>query len=261
MPLKLIADLAGFGSATYASQSCGAVMRGAVVERLARHVPPMRLPPGVREALVISGFDAGGAGVVLFAFRECSATKRPRDPALSRIASHLATAARLRTRRTEGHLVRAPNVDRARMKRHRSQPDALDLWPAMHDGAAIVPTDRGYLAVKGPPDGAPLERLTPRERAVTSLVSLGRSNKAIAYELGIRPSTVSTLLSCAARKLRVDGAAGVIRRARGCVQTYPRASQIARERDLTEAEAAVLCLLFSGLPDIEIAELRSSDHE
>lgn len=258
MPAKLIADLAGFGSATYASQSCGAVMQGAVVERLARSVPPMPLPPGVREALVVSGFDPSGAGAVLFAFRGGPAGKRPRDPSLQRIASHLATAVRLRTRRTSGRPVQAPDVDRVRRRRHRFEPDALDQWPAMRDGAAIVPTDRGYVALESPLDGAPLERLSARERAVTSLVSLGRSNKAIAYELGIRPSTVSTLLSSAARKLQVEGAAGLIGRAHGCVQTYPRASQVARERALTEAEAAVLCLLFAGLPDREIAELRAS---
>lgn len=258
MPRKLIADLAGFGSATYASLSCGAVMQGAVVERLARKVPPMPLPPGVHEALVVSGFDPSGAGAVLFAFRAGQGVRPPRAPSLQCIASHLATAVRLRRRRTHGRPVRAPDLDRARLKRYRAHPDALDLWPATRDGAVIVPADRGYLAVECPVDGAPLARLTARERAVTSLVSLGRSNKAIGYELGIRPSTVSTLLSSAARKLRVSGTAGVIGRARGCVQTYPRASQLARERGLTEAESAVLCLLFAGLPDNEIAELRAS---
>lgn len=258
MPRKLIADLAGFGLVTYASQSCGAVLQGAFVERLARAVPPMPLPPGIREALVVSGFDPGGAGVVLFAFREGTAKIPPRVPSLQRVASHLSTAVRLRRRRERGRPIPAPDVDRARLKQYRARPEALDLWPATRDGVAIVPVDRGYVAIESAPDGAPLERLSARERAVTSLVSLGRSNKAIAYELGISPSTVSTLLSSAARKLRVEGVAGLIGRARSCVQTFPRASTIAEGRALTEAEAAVLCLLLAGLPDSEIAELRAS---
>jgi DNA-binding NarL/FixJ family response regulator len=256
MPVKLVADLAGFGGATWASQSCGAVMRGAFVERLARDVPPMPLPRGVSEALVVSGFDPSGAGAVLFAFREGSPATSEHPRTLRRVASHLATAVRLRRRRTEGRVVRAPAVDRARTRRHRSQPDVLERWLPLHEGVAIVPTERGYLAFESSPDGVPLERLTPRERAVTALVALGRSNKSVAYELGVRPSTVSTLLSSAARKLAVEGVGGIIGRARDAVQVQPRAVGLARERGLTEAEAAVLCLLFAGLRDAEIAALR-----
>jgi DNA-binding CsgD family transcriptional regulator len=46
--------------------------------------------------------------------------------------------------------------------------------------------------------------LTPREDEAFALASMGKSNKLIAYELGIGVSTVGTLLSRAKRKL-MDG--------------------------------------------------------
>lgn len=258
MPANLIGDLAGFGSPAYASESCGAVLQGAVVQRLARTIPPLPLPPGVGEALVVCGFDPCGAGAVLFAFREARvASSRQETARFQRISVHVAAAIRLRKRRGDGQRVGAASVDRARLRKYRKSDEALDLWPASLDGQSIVPAQGGYLAFDNAPEGAPLSQLSQRERSVASLVSLGRSNKAIAYELGIAPSTVSTLLTSAARKLRVKGVEGLIGRARGGVQTLPRASQLARERGLTETETAVLCLLLAGLPDAEIAELRA----
>jgi len=43
--------------------------------------------------------------------------------------------------------------------------------------------------------------LTLRERQVVGFASLGHSNKLIAYELGLKPSTIATHLSAAAKKL------------------------------------------------------------
>ncbi len=45
--------------------------------------------------------------------------------------------------------------------------------------------------------------LGARERDVVALAALGKSNKLIAYELGLSPSTVGSHLSAAMRKLGV----------------------------------------------------------
>ncbi|MEO6095410.1 MAG: helix-turn-helix transcriptional regulator [Fibrobacteria bacterium] len=50
------------------------------------------------------------------------------------------------------------------------------------------------------PAPAGLELLSPRERQVAALAELGRSNKVIAYELGLGHSTVRVLLARAAGK-------------------------------------------------------------
>jgi DNA-binding NarL/FixJ family response regulator len=43
--------------------------------------------------------------------------------------------------------------------------------------------------------------LTPREREIVTLVSMGYGNKAIAYKLGVADSTVRVLTARALRKL------------------------------------------------------------
>jgi DNA-binding CsgD family transcriptional regulator len=50
-----------------------------------------------------------------------------------------------------------------------------------------------------------IQILTPREREVAMEAQLGKQNKVIAYELGIAVSTVSVLLSRAAKKFGVRG--------------------------------------------------------
>ncbi|MCB9736864.1 MAG: response regulator transcription factor [Deltaproteobacteria bacterium] len=54
-------------------------------------------------------------------------------------------------------------------------------------------------------------RLTRREREVALLAATGTSNKLIAYELGLAPSTVATHLQKAMRKLGVDTRVGLCR--------------------------------------------------
>jgi len=53
--------------------------------------------------------------------------------------------------------------------------------------------------------------LTPRERAVVELAALGRSNKAIAYELGLSAGTVGNYLMRAQRKLGARSRVALIR--------------------------------------------------
>lgn len=277
MPLRLIADLAGFGSPSYASQSCGAVVRGATVARLARDIPPMPLPDGVRDALVVSGYDANGEGAVLFAFRRFQVVGQPSQAERARwqrISGHLTAATRLRRmRRRDGawnsdqepmatDAVRAATkaIDRARTRSLRMDERALDLWPALHAGRfSVVPAhgdEPSYRAIENRPTSASLGMLTSRESTAVTLLCLGRSNKAMAYELGIAPSTVSTLLTSAARKLGVTGAREIISRARATVHASARAGAIAEHASLTESEAVVLALLLAGLSDHDIKGVR-----
>ena len=54
-------------------------------------------------------------------------------------------------------------------------------------------------------------RLSARERQVAELVSLGRSDKVIAYELGMAHATVRVLVARAARKLGTRTRAGLVK--------------------------------------------------
>jgi len=56
-----------------------------------------------------------------------------------------------------------------------------------------------------------LHDLTPRERAILSLLALGKSNKEIAFELGLREQTVKNYLYALYRKLGVQDRVGATR--------------------------------------------------
>ncbi len=66
-------------------------------------------------------------------------------------------------------------------------------------------------AAPAPAAPAPPARLSPRERRAMTLASQGHANKAIAFELGVAPSTVSGLLSRAATKLGAPSRAAALR--------------------------------------------------
>jgi DNA-binding NarL/FixJ family response regulator len=57
---------------------------------------------------------------------------------------------------------------------------------------------------KGPTGVSPFGRLSDAEKGVASLVKLGRSNKAIALELGISRRTVEAHLTRIFRKLKIE---------------------------------------------------------
>ena len=63
---------------------------------------------------------------------------------------------------------------------------------------------RYVLARRNEPHGAPLEKLTKRERQVVGYLALGHSYKLIAYELGISTSTVAALVWRACNRLGVE---------------------------------------------------------
>jgi DNA-binding CsgD family transcriptional regulator len=56
------------------------------------------------------------------------------------------------------------------------------------------------------------DRLTPRELQAVGFAALGHSNKLVAYEMGIAPSTVSVLLHRAGQKLGTSSRVALIAR-------------------------------------------------
>jgi len=108
-------------------------------------------------------------------------------------------------------------MERARSTlRDREPEEALALWRTLVDGRytlldAFERDGRRYVvAVENTPcpDGPGI--LTDRERQVAALAATGRSNKLIAYELGLGHSTVRVLLARAARKLRAKNRAELV---------------------------------------------------
>lgn len=95
--------------------------------------------------------------------------------------------------------------------------EVLARWRALHEGRwSLVdveePDGKAWtLACPNTPRAATLERITQREREVVALLSLGRSNKAIAYELGISSSTVATLVARARWKLGAKTVSELVR--------------------------------------------------
>lgn len=95
--------------------------------------------------------------------------------------------------------------------------EVLARWRALHEGRwSLVdveePDGKAWtLACPNAPRAVTLERITHREREVVALLSLGRSNKAIAYELGISSSTVATLVARARWKLGAKTVSELVR--------------------------------------------------
>lgn len=87
------------------------------------------------------------------------------------------------------------------------------LWHELATGnLSIVDHDRArvLLVREDTREGSNPRAFTERERQVVEHASFGHSNKVIAYELGIAPSTVATHLSNAAAKLGLQSRAALI---------------------------------------------------
>lgn len=95
---------------------------------------------------------------------------------------------------------------------------AKEEWRALIGGRLEVvdhfeENGRRYLiAVRRPPRGLGPHRLSPREREVCERVAHGDSNKSVAYDLGLSPSTVAAHLGNAMRKLDVHSRVELIQR-------------------------------------------------
>jgi DNA-binding NarL/FixJ family response regulator len=193
---------------------------------------------GARDSIGVVVYDPRGSGVCLASWlpEQCvlpPAFKR----AWAHIVAHLRAGMRLRRQGAEGlepeavldlsgklhdaigaaedrdaraHLRQAARaIDRARARRRSEPENAIEMWRALVSGRwSLVDqfeADGRHFLVARPNEvrTAPVRELTPREQQVAALAARGRSNKLIAYELGIALGTVATLLGRAARKLGV----------------------------------------------------------
>ncbi len=102
------------------------------------------------------------------------------------------------------------DIDRVRGRHRGDGPVATEVWRALHEGrySLLDQFDRDgrryYVARANEPPVDPLAKLTARETQVVKAAALGHSNKHIAYELGIGPSTVAVHLKAASAKLGVS---------------------------------------------------------
>ena len=89
----------------------------------------------------------------------------------------------------------------------------LDVWSGLIAGrwslVDLFERDgkRYIVARRNDPVSVGPERFTERERQILWYLGAGRSNKVIAYELGLAYSTVTTILSRMRRRLRIDSVA------------------------------------------------------
>lgn len=200
---------------------------------------------GARDSLGIVAYDPGGRGVCLASWlpeeRKLPASFRR---AWWHIVAHLRAALRLRLYGAEPPAVEAvldasgtvhdargvaegrnaraalrhaaQAIDRARTRRDSDPKGAVEMWRALVAGRwslvdEFETSGRHYLIARpNAPRTVPAKELSERERQVVALAARGRSNKLIAYELGIAPGTVATLLVRASRKLGVSSRARLI---------------------------------------------------
>ncbi len=138
-------------------------------------------------------------------------------PVWTRLAPQLGAALHLHER-----LHAAPaRIDRSRGRLERVDPDeAVELWHALARGEwslvdrqdtdgrrLVVAHRRGHSAATGV--------LSPREAEVAALLAEGHSDKLIAYELGLAPSTVANVLSRACEKLGATSSIELVQLVRG----------------------------------------------
>ena len=202
----------------------------------------------VGDAIGLRGHNPDGKGVVLAAATHGPAKIPPRMTwSLTRIALHLASAARLRfhspvasrledadaiftpkgrlehvaTREAGADATRVlPNAVERRLAANGVRADpkrALELWRALVGGrwSVVDHVDRDgkrfILAKSNTPGVDEPVALTTSERLVLVYASWGHSNKLIAYEMGVSPAMVSTQLGSALRKLRLSSRAELMR--------------------------------------------------
>jgi DNA-binding CsgD family transcriptional regulator len=192
---------------------------------------------GIHDILVINGADASGVGVWIGA-PQSHLVRLPASGrrTWTRIATHLAAGLRLRlSARPKEAAVVSPGgriehlegeaklqdarealsaavrqVERARGPLRRRDPEeAVDLWRGLVEARwSLVDRfekdgKRYVVAVENEPQPPGPEVLSQRERQVVAAAALGHTNKVIAYQLGLKDSTVRVLLTRAIRKLDV----------------------------------------------------------
>lgn len=97
---------------------------------------------------------------------------------------------------------------------------AVEAWRALTSGrwSVLDHFDRDgrryYVARANAPEVGERAGLSERELQVVRAMALGHSNKLIAYELGLHPSTVSGHIASAGRKLGASTRLDLMQRAR-----------------------------------------------
>jgi DNA-binding CsgD family transcriptional regulator len=208
------------------------------------------------DSLNVVALDPSGVGVAIVANRAERArpggSEREHDR-FGAVAAHLTAALRLRLRHGDaraaldeaevvfdrkGRVVHAEGAGvasrdalrdavsaRSAVNGDLPSAEVLTRWRALHEGRwSLVDVEEAdgrawTLACANVPRAARLEQLTQREREVVALLALGRSNKSIAYELGISSSTVATLVARARWKLGAKSAAELVRFGRNATIT------------------------------------------
>ena len=195
----------------------------------------------VRGQFSLNGFDSSGKGCALSLFsEEAVALSETQRSIFTRLATHLSTAYRLQRRFAEGAQTKVRGVEAvltptgrvehaeadarspearqdltlAVRQREQTRGDATsDGEPTMRRLKGMVSarwtlvdqfeTDgqRYVVARENAPTAMGPALLTPREKQVVSLATLGRTNKVIAYELGLAYATVRVLMARACAKL------------------------------------------------------------
>lgn len=215
---------------------------------------------GVVDVLGVNSYEPDGSGTTL-AVPLAEVTSVPARVAWlwNRVAAHIAAGRRLRRRlpaspeldtadavlEPNGKVAHAQGpakarkardtlreaaarFDRARLRGTRSDADtALDLWRGLvdgcwslvdsfdSDGRRLIVARKNHLELPDP------RALTRCERVVAVYASIGHSNKMIAYELGMSPSSVSRHLARATRKLGCHTRSDLIR----MLRRIPNASE------------------------------------
>jgi DNA-binding CsgD family transcriptional regulator len=202
---------------------------------------------GIGDAAALRTVEPGGKGLVVCGLHHREHRVDRRATRLwTRVAAHVAAGRRLRTigATTEADVdaIMTPNgrvddargegatrtardalrdavlrIERARGKARRTDAEgATEAWTALVSGrwSLVDRFERGgrrFLVARRNGHALPDPRaLGERERAVAHLAALGKSNKLVAYELGLAESTVATHLASAMRKLGAKSRVGLV---------------------------------------------------
>lgn len=176
------------------SDRLAAIGKGIVDEPLSGEV---LAPLGVRDFLSLAATEASGVGCLVGApLPEVMSASSLDVDLWTAIAAHVTAGMRLRWQpRREAE----------------AAADAVPVWAALVAGrwTVVDAFERGeerFLVAKRTHDTPkpPRVALTAREHEVVARAAMGQSNKLIAYDLGIAPSTVAGHLTKAAAKLGVQ---------------------------------------------------------